>query len=171
MPSAGGAARWTSACTRVLVAVKVASRTSWLATFQSPAASWTCGAMCVFGVAAAAGRPVAAAASTARTAMAGRRMTAPSWVVCPGVRRRAPGVTSPPWPKLLGRPTIYAMGTQDGGRARWQQRYDAARKRDADFTTLSGIEVEPVYGPADESSYPVTKAGGFERIGWPGEFP
>jgi methylmalonyl-CoA mutase, N-terminal domain len=55
--------------------------------------------------------------------------------------------------------------TQDG-RERWQRRYDAARKRDADFTTLSGVEVEPVYGPADESSYP-----GFERIGWPGEFP
>jgi methylmalonyl-CoA mutase N-terminal domain/subunit len=52
------------------------------------------------------------------------------------------------------------------GRERWQQRYDAARKRDADFTTLSGVEVDPVYGPADESSYP-----GFDRIGWPGEFP
>jgi methylmalonyl-CoA mutase N-terminal domain/subunit len=57
------------------------------------------------------------------------------------------------------------MGPGDG-RQRWQQRYDAARKRDADFTTLSGVEVEPVYGPADEASYP-----GFDRIGWPGEFP
>src|ERR671933_2031443 len=53
-----------------------------------------------------------------------------------------------------------------GGRERWQQRYDAARKRDADFTTLSGVEVQPVYGPADEASYE-----NFERIGWPGEFP
>ena len=52
------------------------------------------------------------------------------------------------------------------GRQRWQQRYDAARKRDADFTTLSGVEVDPVYGPTDEASYP-----GFERIGWPGEYP
>ena len=33
------------------------------------------------------------------------------------------------------------------GRERWQQRYDAAKKRDADFTTLSGDEVAPVYGP------------------------
>ena len=33
------------------------------------------------------------------------------------------------------------------GRQRWQARYDAARKRDADFTTLSGDPVEPVYGP------------------------
>jgi methylmalonyl-CoA mutase N-terminal domain/subunit len=50
------------------------------------------------------------------------------------------------------------------GRARWQQRYDAARKQDRDFTTLSGVEVDPLYGPsgADER---------FERIGWPGEYP
>ena len=52
------------------------------------------------------------------------------------------------------------------GRERWQQRYDAARKRNADFTTLSGVEVDPVYGPADE-----TVVRGFERIGWPGEYP
>ncbi|MCU1588899.1 MAG: putative isobutyryl-CoA mutase, chain [Frankiales bacterium] len=52
------------------------------------------------------------------------------------------------------------------GRERWQARYDAARKRDADFTTLSGDEVAPVYGPKDGASY-----DGFERIGWPGEFP
>ncbi|HVE98344.1 MAG TPA: methylmalonyl-CoA mutase family protein [Mycobacteriales bacterium] len=52
------------------------------------------------------------------------------------------------------------------GRARWQARYDAAKKRDADFTTLSGVEVEPVYGPRDGADY-----DGFERIGWPGEFP
>ncbi|MER5350724.1 methylmalonyl-CoA mutase family protein [Kitasatospora sp. NPDC002551] len=52
------------------------------------------------------------------------------------------------------------------GRQRWQQRYDSARKRDADFTTLSGDEVEPVYGPAPGQAYE-----GFERIGWPGEYP
>jgi methylmalonyl-CoA mutase, N-terminal domain len=54
----------------------------------------------------------------------------------------------------------------DAGRARWQARYDAARKRDADFTTLSGTEVAPVYGPRPGDAYE-----GFERIGWPGEFP
>ena len=52
------------------------------------------------------------------------------------------------------------------GRARWQARYDAARKRDADFTTLSGMSVEPVYGPPEGAAYP-----GFDRIAWPGEFP
>jgi len=56
------------------------------------------------------------------------------------------------------------------GRARWQQRYDTAqaagRVRDADFSTLSGVEVAPVYGPESGQEPP-----GFERIGWPGEFP
>ena len=52
------------------------------------------------------------------------------------------------------------------GRERWQRRFDEARQREADFTTLSGLEVDPVYGPPPGSSYP-----GFERIGWPGEFP
>jgi methylmalonyl-CoA mutase N-terminal domain/subunit len=52
------------------------------------------------------------------------------------------------------------------GRARWQARYDAAGKRDADFTTLSGDQVAPVYGPKPGDTY-----DGFESIGWPGEFP
>jgi methylmalonyl-CoA mutase, N-terminal domain len=58
----------------------------------------------------------------------------------------------------------------EAGRRRWQARIDRARDtgqiRDTDFTTLSGIEVDPVYGPlsgdADQR---------FERIGWPGEYP
>jgi len=52
------------------------------------------------------------------------------------------------------------------GRQRWQARYDRASTRDADFTTLSGTALEPVYGPKDGES-----VDGFERIGWPGEFP
>ncbi|WP_030823835.1 acyl-CoA mutase large subunit family protein [Streptomyces hygroscopicus] len=66
----------------------------------------------------------------------------------------------------------------EAGRRRWQARYDAARKRGAaggpgakppgDWTrtTLSGDPLEPVYGPA-----PGDTVRGFERIGWPGEFP
>src|SRR6476646_4417078 len=62
-----------------------------------------------------------------------------------------------------------AMPSDAGsGRSRWQERYDAAQARgqvrDADFTTLSGLEVDPVYGPTDGTEVP-------ERIGWPGEFP
>jgi methylmalonyl-CoA mutase N-terminal domain/subunit len=54
----------------------------------------------------------------------------------------------------------------EAGRERWQRRYDAAYKRDADFTTLSGVGVDPVYGPPPGVDVP-----GFERIGWPGEYP
>ncbi|NUR08944.1 MAG: methylmalonyl-CoA mutase [Nocardioidaceae bacterium] len=42
-------------------------------------------------------------------------------------------------------------------RERWEQRYKKSRVRDADFTTLSGMEVAPAYG-TDTSE-------------WPGEFP
>jgi methylmalonyl-CoA mutase N-terminal domain/subunit len=54
----------------------------------------------------------------------------------------------------------------EAGRARWQQRYDKSRVAERDFTTLSGVEVEPVYGPPAD-----TADARFERIGWPGEFP
>src|SRR5262249_24938804 len=72
------------------------------------------------------------------------------------------------WHNLVGRPSIFLMDADDiaAGRARWQRRYDTAGKREADFGTLSGLEVDPVYGPA-----PGDAVGGFERIGWPGEFP
>ncbi len=60
------------------------------------------------------------------------------------------------------------MGEAGSGRARWQRDYEAAQAsggvRDADFTTLSGDPVEPVYGPPDGVEPP-------ERIGWPGQFP
>src|SRR6266571_4037487 len=62
-----------------------------------------------------------------------------------------------------------AQGISDQAREgmqRWQRRYDAARKRDADFSTLSGLELDPVYGPPPGAVIP-----GFERIGWPGEYP
>ena len=52
------------------------------------------------------------------------------------------------------------------GRDRWQAAYDRAQVRDADFTTVSGLEVDPVYGPGADG-----EVGGFERIGWPGEYP
>ncbi|MPZ66349.1 MAG: methylmalonyl-CoA mutase [Pseudonocardiaceae bacterium] len=56
------------------------------------------------------------------------------------------------------------------GRERWQRRYDeaqaAGRVRDEDFTTLSGVEQQPVYGPREGET-----VEGFERIGWPGEYP
>ncbi len=50
-----------------------------------------------------------------------------------------------------------ARSTAESARSRWQSRYEKSRVRDADFTTLSGVEVEPAYG-TDASE-------------WPGEFP
>src|SRR4051794_5970602 len=91
-----------------------------------------------------------------------------------GVRGAGSGSRTALWPQLLGRPSILGrrhrrsvpMDSKDieEGRRRWQERFDASRRREADFTTLSGTEVQPVYGPpADDPR--------FEWIGWPGEFP
>ena len=33
------------------------------------------------------------------------------------------------------------------GRRRWEQNYRESRTRDVDFTTLSGLEVDPLYAP------------------------
>ena len=54
-------------------------------------------------------------------------------------------------------------------RERWQAAYDAARKTDRDTTSISGEPNEPVYGPADDAQ--AAAHPGFERIGWPGQFP
>jgi methylmalonyl-CoA mutase N-terminal domain/subunit len=57
----------------------------------------------------------------------------------------------------------------DSARSRWQRRYDEAlsqgKVRDADFTTLSQMEVEPAYGPDD------SQAASLPEGQWPGEFP
>ncbi len=54
----------------------------------------------------------------------------------------------------------------EAGRRRWQARYDAALASGqvSDPVTLSGDRLDPVYAPSDASE-------GFERIGWPGEYP
>ncbi len=69
-----------------------------------------------------------------------------------------------------------AQNPQDNARSdghrRWQERYDDAwakgQVRDADFTTLSGMEVDPVYGPSAQVEAVDERMA---RIGWPGEFP
>ncbi|HEY0804764.1 MAG TPA: methylmalonyl-CoA mutase family protein [Pseudonocardiaceae bacterium] len=57
-------------------------------------------------------------------------------------------------------------GDIEAGRDRWAKRFADARTRDADFSTLSGVEVDPVYGPPQGDA-----VDDFERIGWPGEYP
>jgi methylmalonyl-CoA mutase N-terminal domain/subunit len=69
-------------------------------------------------------------------------------------------VTSEKWGVIVDADQISA------GRERWAKRYASAAKREADFTTLSGLETEPVYGPPEGVADPR-----MDRIGWPGEFP
>jgi methylmalonyl-CoA mutase N-terminal domain/subunit len=52
---------------------------------------------------------------------------------------------------------VTADTAEPTARKRWQDRYDKSRVREADFTTLSQVEVEPAYGTDDSE--------------WPGEFP
>jgi methylmalonyl-CoA mutase, N-terminal domain len=47
---------------------------------------------------------------------------------------------------------------------RWSSDYAKATERDADFTTLSGIPLEPLYGPHNVEL-------DHERIGYPGQYP
>jgi methylmalonyl-CoA mutase N-terminal domain/subunit len=54
----------------------------------------------------------------------------------------------------------------EAGRLRWQRRFAESRIRAADFSTLSGVDLDPVYGPPGGAGVP-----GFDRIGWPGEYP
>jgi methylmalonyl-CoA mutase N-terminal domain/subunit len=43
----------------------------------------------------------------------------------------------------------------------WQEQYEGAPKRDADFETMSGVPLEPLYGPVEPP----------ESIGRPGQYP
>jgi methylmalonyl-CoA mutase, N-terminal domain len=52
------------------------------------------------------------------------------------------------------------------GRARWVDAYGDSELRDADFDTMSGIELAPAYGPED---WPEAMAAA--RAGWPGRPP
>jgi methylmalonyl-CoA mutase N-terminal domain/subunit len=48
------------------------------------------------------------------------------------------------------------------GRAAWQDAFRGSAPRDDDFTTMSGVPLEPIYAPDGEPP---------ESIGWPGQFP
>ncbi len=56
------------------------------------------------------------------------------------------------------------QATGDDAVRDWQDRYAAAGERDADFETLSGIPLEPLYGPHNTTI-------DHERIGLPGRYP
>jgi methylmalonyl-CoA mutase, N-terminal domain len=62
------------------------------------------------------------------------------------------------------------MKPEGAGRQDWLAAYQAARQSgqilDRDFTTLSGIDLDPVYGPPVDAVDPR-----LPKIGWPGVFP
>jgi methylmalonyl-CoA mutase N-terminal domain/subunit len=57
------------------------------------------------------------------------------------------------------------VDTKKSARDRWEEAYRETPERDAEFSTMSGIPIEPLYTPDDvEGSYD-------ERLGYPGEYP
>jgi methylmalonyl-CoA mutase N-terminal domain/subunit len=59
----------------------------------------------------------------------------------------------------------HALDTKKGAKGRWEEAYDNASERDAEFSTMSGVPIKPLYTPDD--------VGGDydEKLGYPGEYP
>ena len=57
------------------------------------------------------------------------------------------------------------MDTRKDARDRWKEAYSRSPERDAEFSTMSGIPIKPLYTPEDvEGDYE-------EKLGYPGEYP
>ena len=57
------------------------------------------------------------------------------------------------------------MDTRKSAKARWKEAYSQAPERDAEFSTMSGVPIKPLYTPEDvEGNYD-------EKLGYPGEYP
>jgi methylmalonyl-CoA mutase N-terminal domain/subunit len=57
------------------------------------------------------------------------------------------------------------VDTRKIARERWEEAYSKNPERDAEFSTMSGIPIKPLYTPEDvEGSYD-------EKLGYPGEYP
>ncbi len=58
-----------------------------------------------------------------------------------------------------------ALDTRRSAKDRWQEAYSKTPERDAEFSTMSGVPIKPLYTPEDvEGDYD-------ERLGYPGEYP
>src|SRR5215213_7672498 len=62
--------------------------------------------------------------------------------------------------------TAEGASSKDRWAAAFAEAEAKGQVRDADFTTISGLEVDPVYGPDDEAA-----DERMDQIGWPGQFP
>jgi methylmalonyl-CoA mutase, N-terminal domain len=57
------------------------------------------------------------------------------------------------------------LDTRKGAKDRWKEAYSEGSERDAEFSTMSGIPIKPLYTPEDvEGDYD-------EKLGYPGEYP
>jgi len=57
------------------------------------------------------------------------------------------------------------LDTRESARNRWEEAYSKAPERDAEFSTMSGVPIKPLYTPDDvEGDYE-------EKLGYPGEYP
>jgi methylmalonyl-CoA mutase N-terminal domain/subunit len=57
------------------------------------------------------------------------------------------------------------LDTRKSAKARWKEAYSQAPERDAEFSTMSGVPIKPLYTPEDvEGDYD-------EKLGYPGEYP
>jgi methylmalonyl-CoA mutase N-terminal domain/subunit len=57
------------------------------------------------------------------------------------------------------------LDTRKSARDRWEEAYRESPERDAEFSTMSGVPIKPLYTPEDvEGDYE-------EKIGYPGEYP
>ena len=57
------------------------------------------------------------------------------------------------------------MDTERKARERWEEAYEGRGERDAEFSTMSGVPVEPLYAPENPRN------GYDEKLGYPGQFP
>jgi len=57
------------------------------------------------------------------------------------------------------------LDTRKTAKDRWEEAYDKASERNAEFSTMSGVPIKPLYTPVDvEGDYD-------EKLGYPGEYP
>ncbi len=57
------------------------------------------------------------------------------------------------------------MDTRKTGKERWEESYGQSPERDAEFSTMSGVPIKPLYTPDDVEGDPD------EKLGYPGEYP
>ena len=59
----------------------------------------------------------------------------------------------------------HVLDTEKSAKDRWEKAYSKGPERDAEFSTMSGVPIKPLYTPEDvEGDYE-------EKLGYPGEYP